>query len=148
MQPYHIIDDGRWAWKRLDPARLAGTYAMRTLLETGAQLSFGSDWTVAPLDPIWGLYAAVTRRTLDGRNRGGWIPEQKITLEQALRAYTAGVAHAGVQEGRLGVLRPGMLAELVLLDRDLFGVPPETINQARVRATIVGGRVVYERAAR
>lgn len=148
MQPYHAIDDGRWAWKRLDPRRLAGTYAFRSLLASGAHLAFGSDWTVAPLDPIWGLYAAVTRRTLDGRNPGGWIPEQKITLDRALRAYTAGVAYAGFQETRTGALRPGMLADMVLLDRDLFGVPPETITDAWVRATIVGGRIVYERRSR
>jgi predicted amidohydrolase YtcJ len=145
MQPYHAIDDGRWAWKRLDSPRLAGTYAFRTLLDTGARPAFGSDWTVAPLDPIWGLYAAVTRRTLDDRNPGGWLPEQKITLEEALRAYTWGVAYAGFRDDRIGVLRPGMLADLVLLDRDLFRVAPETIHEARVRATIVGGRVVFER---
>lgn len=145
MQPYHIIDDGRWAWKRLDPARLAGTYAMLTLLETGAHLAFGSDWTVAPLDPIKGLYAAVTRRTLDDRNPNGWIPEQKIALDEALRAYTVGVARAGFQDDRVGALRPGMLADLALLDRDLFRIAPETIDQAQVRATVVGGRVVYQR---
>lgn len=145
MQPYHIIDDGRWAWKRLDPARLAGTYAMLTLLETGAHLAFGSDWTVAPLDPIKGLYAAVTRRTLDDRNPNGWIPEQKIGLDEALRAYTVGVARAGFQDYRVGALRPGMLADLALLDRDLFRIAPETIDQVQVRATVVGGRVVYQR---
>lgn len=145
MQPYHVIDDGRWAWKRLDPSRLAGTYAFRTLLDTGAHLAFGSDWTVAPLDPIWGLYAAVTRRTLDSVNPRGWLPEQKIAAGEALRAYTSGVAYAGFMEPRVGVLRPGMLADIVLLDRDLFGVPPETISRARVRVTVVGGRVVYER---
>jgi predicted amidohydrolase YtcJ len=145
MQPYHAIDDGRWAAKRLDPARLAGTYAFRSLLAGGARLAFGSDWTVAPLDPIWGLYAAVTRRTLDGRNPGGWYPEQKITLDQALRAYTAGVAYAGFAEDRAGVLRPGMQADLVLLDRDLVRMAPEAINRARVRATVVGGQIVYRR---
>jgi len=145
MQPYHAIDDGRWAWKRLDPARLAGTYAFRSLLDAGAWLAFGSDWTVAPLDPIWGLYAAVTRRTLDGHNPGGWLPEQKVTLAQALRAYTAGVAYAGFLDGRMGVLRPGMLADMVLLDRDLFRIPPTTLNQATVRTTIVGGRIVFQR---
>lgn len=144
MQPYHAIDDGRWAFKRLDPARLSGTYAFRSLLASGARLSFGSDWSVAPLDPIWGLYAAVTRRTLDGRNPRGWIPEQRISLAQALRAYTAGVAYAGFMEQRAGVLRPGMLADLVLLDRDLFRIHPEAINRARVRATVVGGRIVYQ----
>ncbi|MDO8666873.1 MAG: amidohydrolase [Gemmatimonadales bacterium] len=145
MQPYHIIDDGRWAFKRLDPARHAGTYPMHALLETGAHLAFGSDWTVAPLDPIKGLYAAVTRRTLDDRNPNGWIPEQKIALDEALRAYTVGVARAGFQDDRVGALRPGMLADLALLDRDLFKIAPETIDQAQVRATVVGGRVVYQR---
>lgn len=145
MQPYHTIDDGRWAAKRLDPARLAGTYVFRSLLASGAHLAFGSDWTVAPLNPIWGIYAAVTRRTLDGRNPGGWYPDQKITLDQALRAYTAGVAYAGFAEARAGVLRPGMHADLVLLDHDLFRMAPEAINRARVRATVVGGRVVYQR---
>ncbi len=145
MQPYHAIDDGRWAFKRLDPARLAGTYTFRSLLATDAHLAFGSDWTVAPLDPIWGIYAAVTRRTLDGRNPGGWIPEQRISLQEALGAYTAGVAYAGFMENRLGVLRAGMLADLVLLDRDLFRLNPEAISEARVSATVVGGRVVYRR---
>jgi hypothetical protein len=145
MQPYHVIDDGRWAGNRLDSARLAGTYAFRSLLEQAAPLAFGSDWTVAPLEPVLGLYAAVTRRTLDGRNPEGWIPEQRIGLEDALRAYTTGVAYAAFDEDELGVLRPGFLADLVLFDRDLFAVPPATLDQARVRATIVGGRVVYER---
>jgi hypothetical protein len=145
MQPYHAIDDGRWAAERLDSARLAGTYAFRSLLESGARLAFGSDWTVAPLDPVWGLYAAVTRRTLDDRNPGGWYPEQKIALDQALRAYTAGVAYAGFAEERAGILRAGMQADLVLLDRDLFLISPEQISHARVRATVVGGRVVYRR---
>ncbi len=145
MQPYHAIDDGRWAADRLDAARLRGTYAFRSLLDSGARLAFGSDWTVAPLDPVQGIYAAVTRRTLDGRNPGGWFPEQKITLEEALRAYTAGVAYAGFAEGRVGTLRPGMLADVVLLDRDLFQMRPEDLGQARIRATVAGGRVVYER---
>ena len=145
MQPYHVIDDGRWAGNRLDTARLRGTYAFRALLDSRARLAFGSDWTVAPLDPIQGIYAAVTRRTLDERHPGGWFPEQKITLEEALRASTAGVAYAGFQEERLGVLRPGMLADMVLLDRDLFRERPQDLGRARVVATIVGGRVVYER---
>jgi predicted amidohydrolase YtcJ len=144
MQPYHAIDDGRWAGRRLDPTRLAGTYAFRSLLDAGAPLALGSDWTVAPLDPIWGLYAAVTRRTLDGRNPSGWLPEQKVTLGEALRAYTAGVAHAGFMDDRVGVLRAGMLADMVLLDRDLFRVPPTSLSQAGVRTTIVGGRIVFE----
>jgi hypothetical protein len=147
MQPYHAIDDGRWAGNRLDSARLRGTYAFRTLLGTGAPLAFGSDWTVAPLDPLWGVYAAVTRRTLDDRNPRGWFPEHNLTVDETLRAYTVAVAHAGFQEKRVGVLRPGMLADIVLLDGDLFRVAPERLAEVRVRATIVGGRVVYERAA-
>ena len=90
MQPYHAIDDGRWAEKRIGPERIKTTYAFRSLLDAGARLAFGSDWTVAPLDPILGIYAAVTRRTLDGKNPNGWVPEQKITVEEALRAYTSG----------------------------------------------------------
>ena len=145
MQPYHAIDDGRWAGNRLDTARLRGTYAFRTLLDAHARLAFGSDWTVAPLDPIQGIYAAVTRRTLDDRNPGGWFPAQKITVEEALRAYTAGVAYAGYAEERVGMLRPGRLADLALLDRDLFRVRPEELREVRVVGTVVGGRVVYQR---
>jgi predicted amidohydrolase YtcJ len=145
MQPYHAIDDGRWAYKRLDTLRLRGTYAFHSLLASNASLAFGSDWTVAPLAPILGIYAAVTRRTLDDKNPNGWFPEEKVTLEQALRAYTAGVAFAGFMEGSTGTLRPQMLADIVLLDRDLFAVPPESLNTVRVQATIAGGRVVYER---
>jgi hypothetical protein len=145
MQPYHAIDDGRWAYKRLDTLRLRGTYAFRSLLVSRAHLAFGSDWTVAPLSPILGIYAAVTRRTLDDKNPGGWFPEEKVTLEQALRAYTADVAYAGFMEGRTGTLRPEMLADIVLLDRDLFAIPPESLCTVRVQATIAGGRIVYER---
>jgi predicted amidohydrolase YtcJ len=145
MQPYHAIDDGRWAWKRLDTLRLRGTYAFRSLLASGAHVAFGSDWTVAPLSPMLGIYAAVTRRTLDGRNPGGWFPEERITLEQALRAYTAGVAYAGYLEGSTGTLRPEMLADIVLLDRDVFALAPESLSTVGVQATIAGGRVVFER---
>jgi hypothetical protein len=144
MQPYHAIDDGRWAYKRLDTLRLRGTYAFRSLLATNAPLAFGSDWTVAPLSPLLGIYAAVTRRTLDDENPGGWFAEERLTLEQALRAYTAGVAYAGLMDGRTGVLRPGMLADLTVLDRDLFATPPDSLNAVRVAATIVGGRVVFD----
>jgi predicted amidohydrolase YtcJ len=143
MQPYHAIDDGRWAWKRLDTLRLRGTYAFHSLLAAGAPLAFGSDWTVAPLSPLLGIYAAVTRQTLDGKNPGGWFAGEKITLEQALRAYTAGVAFAGFLDGRTGVLRPGMLADIAVLDHDLFATPPDSLNAVRVVATIVGGRIVH-----
>jgi hypothetical protein len=143
MQPYHAIDDGRWAQKRIGPERIKTTYAFRSLLDQGAVLAFGSDWTVAPISPILGIYAAVTRRTLDGKNPQGWVPEEKITVEEALRAYTAGDAYGVFAEERRGKLAPGMLADLVLLDRDLTRIPPEEIEQATVKATVVGGRVVY-----
>ena len=146
MQPYHVIDDGRWAEKRLGPERVRHSYVFRSLLDQHVPLLFGSDWTVAPIDPLLGLYAAVTRRTLDGKNPGGWIPEQKIALEEALRAYTSANAYGVFAEGRRGQLRPGYLADLVLLDRDLFAVPPEALDQAGVRATLVGGKVVYQAA--
>jgi predicted amidohydrolase YtcJ len=144
MQPYHAIDDGRWAEKRIGPERIKTTYAFRTLLDQGAHLAFGSDWTVAPMDPILGIYAAVTRRTLDGKNPNGWVPEQKITVDEALRAYTAGAAYSVFAEQRRGKLRPGYLADLVVLDQDLTRIPPEAIERAGVRATIVGGKVVFQ----
>jgi predicted amidohydrolase YtcJ len=143
MQPYHAIDDGRWAEKRIGPERIKTTYAFRSLLDNGAHLAFGSDWTVAPIDPILGIYAAVTRRTLDGKNPNGWVPDQKITVEEALRAYTAADAYAIFAEGRRGKLAPGYLADLVVLDQDLTAIPPDAIERASVRATVVGGKVVY-----
>jgi predicted amidohydrolase YtcJ len=143
MQPYHAADDGRWAWKRIGPDLIKGTYAFRSLLQSGARLACGSDWTVAPLDPRLGLEAAVTRQTLDGKNPEGWVPEQKITVEEALRCYTVNNAWAVFGDRRRGVLAPGFLADLVVLDRDLTRIPPSTIHQARIVATIVGGRVVF-----
>jgi predicted amidohydrolase YtcJ len=145
MQPYHAIDDGRWAEKVIGPVRIQTTYAFRSLLEAGATLAFGSDWPVAPATPLEGLYAAVTRRTLDGKHPEGWVPTQKIALEAALVAYTRGAAYAEYAEHDKGVLAAGTLADVVILDRDLFAVPPETIRDARVDVTVVGGRVVFER---
>ncbi|MCL4213266.1 MAG: amidohydrolase [Gemmatimonadales bacterium] len=144
MQPYHAIDDGRWAEKVIGPERAKGTYAFKSLLDAGAHVAFGSDWFVAPPTPLEGIYAAVTRRTLDDANPGGWVPEQRITVEQALRAYTTGAAYSGFAEGDRGVLRSGMLADLVMIDRDLTRVPPETIRDAKVLLTMVGGTVVFE----
>lgn len=145
MQPYHAIDDGRWAERKIGHERARWTYAFRSLLDAGAILTFGSDWTVAPLSPMLGIYAAVTRRTIDGKNPGGWIPEQKITVEEALRCYTVNNAYAMFLEEEIGTIAPGYRADMVILDRDLFAIRPEEIERARVDATVFDGRIVYQR---
>jgi len=145
MQPYHAIDDGRWAGKRIGPDRIRTTYAFRDLLDAGATVALGSDWTVAPLDPLYGIYAAVTRRTLDGAHPDGWVPEQRITVDEALRGYTRDAAHAARREHDLGTLEAGKHADLVVLSQDLRSAPPEALDQARVDLTMVGGRVVFRR---
>ncbi len=145
MQPYHAIDDGRWAERVIGAERIRTTYAFRSLLDAGARVAFGSDWFVAPPTPLEGIYAAVTRRTLDDRNPGGWVPEQRITVEEALRAYTRDAAWASYAEAEKGTLERGKLADFVLLDRDLTRIAPEEIRDARVDMTVVGGRVVFER---
>jgi predicted amidohydrolase YtcJ len=144
MQPYHAIDDGRWAFKRLDEKRLKGTYAFRSLLDAGANLAFGTDWFVAPLNPMFGIYAAATRRTLDGKNPNGWLPEQKITVEEAVRAYTSGSAYAEFQENAKGTLTVGKLADFVILSDDIFTINPNEIRRVQVLKTIMDGRVVFE----
>jgi len=144
VQPYHAIDDGRWAEKRIGHERCKTTYAFRTFLDHGVRLAFGSDWTVAPLNPLLGLYAAVTRATLDGKNPNGWFPEQKLTLREAIEAYTMGSAYAEFREKEKGSLVPGKLADVVILDTDLFSIAPEKIKDAAVRYTVVGGKIVYE----
>jgi len=144
MQPYHAIDDGRWAEKVIGPERIKTTYGFRAMLDNGVTLAFGSDWFVAPPTPLEGLYAAVTRRTLDDAHPGGWVPDQKITLDEALRAYTVGGAYASYEEDLKGTLELGKLADVVVIDRDLFDIAPEEIRDARVWATIVGGRIVFE----
>jgi len=143
MQPYHAVDDGRWAEKRIGHERARSSYAWKSMLGAGAKLAFGSDWPVAPLDPLLGIYAAVTRATLDGKNPGGWFPEQRLTVEEALRAYTLGAAYAAFQEKEKGTISPGKLADVVVLSDDLFQIPPERIKDVRVEVTIVGGKVVY-----
>jgi predicted amidohydrolase YtcJ len=143
MQPYHAIDDGRWAEKVIGPERARTTYAFRSLIDSGAHLAFGSDWFVAPPSPLYGIYAAVTRRTLDDKNPGGWVPEQKISVDDALRAYTSGGAYATFAEKQKGTLTPGKLADVVIIDRNLLEVAPETIRDARIEYTITGGRVVF-----
>jgi predicted amidohydrolase YtcJ len=143
MQPYHAIDDGRWAWKRLDEKRLKGTYAFRSLLDTGAVLAFGTDWPVASLNPMMTIYAAVTRRTLDDKNPNGWIPEQKITVEETVKAYTLGSAYAEFQEHIKGTISVGKLADFVVLSDDIFSIDPVKIRNVKVLITVVDGKVVY-----
>ncbi|MDQ3666491.1 MAG: amidohydrolase [Acidobacteriota bacterium] len=143
MQPYHAIDDGRWAEKRIGKERARTTYAFRSLLDAGATLAFGTDWSVAPLDPMQSIYAAVTRRTLDGKNPQGWVPEQKISVGEAVRAYTMGSAYAEFQDEAKGSITPGKLADLVMLSRDIFKIDPTAIEKVKVVLTIVDGRVVF-----
>ena len=145
MQPYHAIDDGRWAEQAIGQ-RIATTYAFRSLIDSKAHVAFGSDWFVAPPTPLEGIYAAVTRRTLDDANPNGWVPQQKISVEEALRAYTAEAAYASFEEHLKGTLSTGKLADFVMLDRDIFTIPPTEIRDAKVVLTVVGGRKVYERS--
>ena len=143
MQPYHAIDDGRWADKVIGAERAQTTYAFRSLIDEGAHVAFGSDWFVAPPTPLEGIYAAVTRRTLDSLNEEGWVPEQKIDLGEALASYTREAAFAEFQEGNKGTIETGKLADIVVLNRNLFDVPAETIADTRVLLTMVDGDVVF-----
>jgi len=143
MQPYHAIDDGRWVEARIGRERARTSYAWRAFLDHGVTLAFGTDWDVAPLDPLLGLYAAVTRATLDGKNPRGWIAQQRITLAEAVEAYTLGSAFAEFQEKEKGSITPGKLADMVILSGDIFAMKPEAIRNVKVEATIVGGRIVY-----
>jgi hypothetical protein len=146
VQPYHAIDDGRWVEKRIGPERCRTTYAFNSLLDGKAVLALGSDWPVAPLDPLQGIYAAVTRRTTDGKNPDGWHPEQKIPLEEAIKGYTWNGAYAEFSEDIKGSIAAGKLADLVVLDQNLFKIPPETIREVRVAMTVFDGRIVFERS--
>jgi predicted amidohydrolase YtcJ len=145
VQPYQAIDDGRWAERRIGHERVRTTYAFRTLLDKGVRLALGTDWSVAPLNPLLTIYAATTRATLDGKNPNGWVPEQKITTAEAVAAYTSGSAFAEFQEAEKGTLARGRLADLVILSDDIFSIPPAQIKDVKVLATLVGGRVVHQR---
>jgi predicted amidohydrolase YtcJ len=145
VQPYHAIDDGRWAERLIGAERATLTYACRSLLDAGARLAFGSDWFVAPPTPLEGIYAAVTRRTLDGKRPGGWVPEQRITVEEALRACTRDAAYAAYAENETGSLTAGRLADFAMIDRDITRIATDEIGQASVEMTVVGGRVMYDR---
>jgi predicted amidohydrolase YtcJ len=143
IQPYHAVDDGRWAEKRIGPERIKTTYAFRSLLDAGAILSFGSDWTVAPMNVVQGFDAAMFRRTLDGANPDGWVPAEKITAEEALEAYTVTNAYAGFQEDKLGTIEAGKLADIVVLSADPTTADETTIGDIKVVRTIVGGKTVF-----
>jgi predicted amidohydrolase YtcJ len=146
MQPYHVIDDGRWAQGRIGAKRCSSSYAYRSLLDNGAKLAFGSDWPVAPLDVPAGIDAAVNRRTLDGKHPDGWFPEQRITVAEAVEAYTMGSAFAAFQEKDRGSIAAGKLADFVLLSRDIFSpAEKDKIADTKVLLTVVGGKVVFER---
>jgi predicted amidohydrolase YtcJ len=148
MQPYHAIDDGRWAEKELGPERIQSSYAWRLLLDHGAVLAFGSDWPVAPLDPLLGIYAAATRRTLDDKNPQGWVPQQRITVAEAVHAYTVGSAFAEHQEQNKGSLEPGKLADLVVLTDDIFRIATTDLDKVRVYMTVFDGSVIYQQDVR
>ena len=145
VQPFHAIDDGRWAEHRIGSERIKSTYAFRSLMDTGAVVCFGSDWPVAPLRPIIGIYAAVTRRTIDGKNPNGWVPEQKVTVAQAVRAYTVNAAYAEGEENIKGAIIPGQFADLAVLSQDIFHIDPAQIDATEIDITIFDGRIVHER---
>jgi len=147
VQPYHAIDDGRWAERRTGPERIKTSYAYRSLLDHGARLALGTDWDVAPLNPLLTIYAAVTRATLDGKNPNGWMPEQKLSVVEAVEAYTLGSAYAEFQDKEKGSLTPGKLADLVILSDDIFSIDPKLIHNVQVETTILGGKVVWQRTA-
>ena len=144
MQPIHLVDDGRWAEKRVGPEVIQGTYAFRSLLDSGASLAFGSDWPVAPMIPLQGIAAAVTRQTADGKHPNGWVPEQKISVEEAVQAFTTGSAYASFDEKNKGSIEPGKLADMVEISADIFRIPSEQIARTHVVTTIFEGRVIYE----
>ena len=146
VQPYHAIDDGRFVDKRIGHDRASRTYAFKTFLDHGVRLAFGTDWDVAPLNPMLGIYAAVTRATLDGKNPGGWYPEQKVTVDQAVEAYTMGSAYAEFQDQVKGSITAGKLADFVILSDDIFSIAPEKIRDVKVVRTFVGGKQTFDAA--
>jgi predicted amidohydrolase YtcJ len=148
VQPYHAIDDGRWAEKRIGHDRASRTYAFRTFLDHGVRLALGTDWNVAPLNPMLTIYAAVTRATLDGKNPKGWFPEQRLTVAEAVEAYTMGSAYAEFQDKEKGSISPGKLADMVLLSDDIFSIDPVKIRDVKILKTIVGGKITSDSSGR
>lgn len=145
MQPTHCITDKRFAEKRIGLERCKGAYAWKRLLDSGAKIAFGTDWSVEPIDPLEGLYAAVTRKDRAGEPGEGWFPDQKLTMEKAIELYTLGSSYAEFTENRKGMLKKGYLADMVIVNNDLMTIPPEQIMPSKVDYTIVGGKIVYKR---
>jgi predicted amidohydrolase YtcJ len=143
MQPTHCISDKKFAEKRIGTERAKGAYAWNSLAKSGAKLAFGTDYQVEPLKPMEGLYAAVTRKERLGESGEGWFPEEKISMADAIKYYTLGGAYAQFMEDRKGIIKNGYLADIVIVDRDLFSVPENEIMRAKIDYTITGGRVVY-----
>lgn len=144
VQPYHCIDDGVWAEKRIGPERIKYTYPFKSFLDAGVKLCFGTDWYVAPLNPLLGIYAAVTRRTLDDKNPNGWIPEQKISVEEAIKCYTLNSAYASFEENIKGSIEVGKLADLIILSDDILSIDPVKIKDAKVELTVFDGKIIYQ----
>jgi len=145
MQPSHQTTDMRWAESRVGPERIKGAYAWATLEKSGARLAFGTDYPVEVVSPFRGLYACVTRQLPDGTPAGGWQPQERISLEDCIRAYTTGSAYAEFAEGQKGELKTGEYADFLILSKDLTKVPPSDYVKTEVLRTIVGGRTVYEK---
>ena len=145
MHPYHLYDDGIWAYKRLDTNRLKGTYAFKSMKDKGVQVTFGSDWPVAPIDPVYGIYSAVTRITGDGKNPNGWYPDEKLSIEDALKAYAVTNAYASFLDGKIGMLKEGFYADFTILENNLFEVPKEKIKDIKAIRTVLKGKEVFLR---
>ena len=145
VQPYHCIDDGVWAEKRIGPERIKYTYPFKSFLDAGVKMCFGTDWYVAPLNPLLGIYAAVTRRTLDDKNPDGWIPEQKISVEDAIKCYTVNSAYASFEENIKGTIETGKLADLIILSDDILTIDPNKIKDVKVEMTMFDGKVIYNK---
>lgn len=142
-QPYHLVDDGAWAEKKIGAERIKETYSFKSFLDAGIKLCFGSDWTVAPLNVLIGIYAAVTRRTIDGKNPNGWIPEQKMSVEEAIKCYTINSAYAAFEENIKGSIEPGKLADFVILSDDILTIDPVKIKDVKVAMTVFDGEIIY-----
>jgi predicted amidohydrolase YtcJ len=144
MQPVHATSDMPWAEKRIGPERIKGAYAWRSVIDTGAHVPFSSDFPGETLNPFYGIYAAVTRQDPEGNPPGGWHPEQRITLTEALRGYTNEAAYAEFEESAKGSIEAGKLADFTIIDKDITAISPKEILSIKVLRTFVGGKPVYE----